>query len=86
MTPIQMVTAVSSIANGGTYVSPRIVKKIIDSTTGEVREIETKKGDTVISKETSENVLSMMKSVVAEGTGKNAQVARLFNWRKNRNI
>ena len=86
VTPIQMVTAVSTIANGGTRVTPRVVKKIIDSKTGEAREIETKREEGVISKETAENVLSMMKSVVAEGTGKNAGVARIFNRGKNRYI
>ncbi len=74
ITPIQMITAVSTIANNGTYVKPRIVKKIVDSTTGEVTEIPTEKTENVISKETAEGVLSMMESVVAEGTGKNAQV------------
>ena len=74
MTPIQMVTAVSAIVNGGTHVTPRIVKKIIDSKTGEEKEIETKKEEVVISKETSQKILSMMQSVVAEGTGKNAKV------------
>lgn len=69
-----MVTAVSAIANGGTYVTPKIVKKIIDSKTGEEREIETKEEERVISKETSQKILSMMQSVVAEGTGKNAKV------------
>ena len=43
-----MVTAVSTIANGGTHVTPRIVKKIINSETGEEREIETKKQEGVI--------------------------------------
>lgn len=74
VTPIQMITAVSSIANGGTYVVPRVVKGIANSQTGEVKNIEPQKKETVISKETSEKVLSMMQSVVAEGTGKNAQV------------
>lgn len=74
VTPIQMITAVSSIANGGTYVVPRVVKGIVNSQTGEVKNIESQKKETVISKETSEKVLSMMQSVVAEGTGKNAQV------------
>lgn len=69
-----MVTAVSTIANGGTHVTPRVVKQIVDSKTGEVKDIETKKQEGVISKKTSEDVLSMMKSVVAEGTGKNAKV------------
>ena len=74
VTPIQMITAVSSIANGGTYVVPRVVKSIVNSQTGEVKNIEPQKKETVISKKTSEKVLSMMQSVVAEGTGKNAQV------------
>ena len=74
ITPIQMITAVSTIANKGTYVKPRIVKQIIDSTTGEVRDIPVEETKNVISKETAEGVLSMMGTVVAEGTGKNAQV------------
>ena len=75
ITPIQLVTAVSSIANGGTSVSPRIVKQIINSETKEITDIPVKTNGTVISKETSEKVLSMMESVVSEGTGKNAKVA-----------
>ena len=74
VTPIQMVTAVSAIANGGNHVTPRIVKKIIDSKTGKEKGIEVKKEEGVISKETSQKILSMMQSVVAEGTGKNAKV------------
>ena len=75
ITPIQLVTAVSAISNGGTSIQPRIVKQIIDSETKEVTDIPVKTNDTVISKETSEKVLSMMESVVSEGTGKNAKVA-----------
>ena len=75
ITPIQLVTAVSSIANGGNLLQPRVVKEIVDSQTGERNKIETKIKSTVISKETSEKVLSMMESVVSEGTGKNAKVA-----------
>ena len=75
ITPIQLVTAVSSIANGGNLVQPRVVKQIVDSQTGEIRDIEVKVKGTSISKETSEKVLSMMESVVSEGTGKNAKVA-----------
>ena len=75
ITPIQLVTAVSSIANGGNLVQPRVVKSIIDSESGEKTDIETKVKSKTISKETSEKVLSMMESVVSEGTGKNAKVA-----------
>lgn len=75
ITPIQLVTAVSSIANGGTKIKPRVVKQIINSQTGEKQELPVETTGEVISKETSEKVLSMMESVVAEGTGKNAKVA-----------
>ena len=74
ITPIQMITGVSTITNGGTYVKPRIVKAKIDSTTGERTEVAVETEENVISKETADDVLSMMESVVSEGTGKNAQV------------
>ncbi len=74
ITPIQLATAVSSIANGGNSIQPRIVKKIINSETKEITEVPVKNSGKVISKETSEKVLSMMESVVSEGTGKNAKV------------
>ena len=69
-----MITAVSTIANKGVYVKPRIVKQIIDSETGEVTNMPVEEGERVISEETAEGILSMMGTVVAEGTGKNAQV------------
>jgi len=69
-----MITMVSTIANGGTYIKPRVVKATINSQTKERTEIEVVKKDRVISEETAKNVLSMMESVVAEGTGKNSQV------------
>ncbi len=74
VTPIQMITMVSTIANNGKYVKPRVLKDIIDSKTGEVKHIESEYGDQVISEDTAKEVLSMMQSVVDEGTGKNAKV------------
>ncbi len=74
ITPIQLATAVSTIANGGIKVTPRIVKKIVNSDTGEVKDIEVKTGERVISEEHAAEVLSMMESVVALGTGKRGQV------------
>ena len=74
VTPLQMVTAVSTIANKGVRMKPRVVKKIIDSKTGEVEEIAPQEVERVIDEKTANDVLSMMESVVAEGTGKNAQV------------
>jgi len=70
-----MITAVSSIANGGVYIKPRIVKSIQSSVNGEISEMPIETGQQIISKENAEKVLSMMNSVVSKGTGKNAQVA-----------
>jgi len=69
-----MAKIVATIANGGKEVTPRILKATIDSETGERTDIEVKEGQQVISEENAKKVLSMMESVVAEGTGKNAQV------------
>ena len=75
ITPIQLISAVSAIANGGTSIKPRVVKQVINSQTKEITNVPVEKNDQVISKQTSEKVLSMMESVVSEGTGKNAKVA-----------
>ena len=69
-----MITMVASIANNGRYVKPRVVKAIQNSVTGEIMEIEPVYKNQVISEETAKEVLSMMTSVVSEGTGKNARV------------
>ena len=74
ITPLQLVTAISSIVNGGNLLTPRVVKSVIDVRTGEEKEIPVDIRANSISKETSEKILSMMESVVAEGTGKNAKV------------
>ena len=67
-----MITMVCTIASGGTYVQPRVVKATIDSQTKERKEIDVIRKDRVISEETAKNVLSMMESVVADGTGRNS--------------
>ncbi len=74
VTPIQMITMVSTIANKGVHVQPHLVKQIRNSETGEVQNIAPMYGERAISEETANNVLSMMTSVVSEGTGKNAKV------------
>jgi len=74
VTPIQLITAVSAIANKGVLLNPRLVKQSINSQTGEITEYPVKERGRVISEETANSVLSMMESVVGSGTGKNAQV------------
>lgn len=75
VTPIQMISMVSTIANNGKRMKPRLVKQTIDSQTGKITDIEPKYIGTAISEKTAKEVLSMMESVVAEGTGKNSKVA-----------
>ena len=72
-----MITMVSTIANEGIYTAPRVVKKIINGATKEVTDVPVKTGDRVISEETAKKVLSMMESVVADGTGRNSRGKRL---------
>lgn len=80
VTPIQMATMLSTIGNGGKYIKPRLVKKIISNTEKDengnkkVTEIEKTEKEQVVSNETAKNVLSMMQTVVDIGTGKKAQV------------
>ena len=69
ITPLQMITAASAIANDGILVQPQIVSSITNTDTGEVTTFETQEIRQVISKETADTVASMMESVVTKGTG-----------------
>ena len=75
ITPLQMITAVSAIANDGVLVKPKIVEKITNTDTGEVTNFDTEVVRKVVSKETADKVASMMESVITDGTGKLANVA-----------
>ena len=74
ITPLQMITAISAIANNGVLMKPRIVKSITNTDTGAVTNIDTEEVRQVISTETASKVKSMMQSVVEEGTGKRGAV------------
>lgn len=74
ITPLQMITAVSCVANDGILVQPRIVKSITNTDTGAVSNIDTTNVRQVLSKETADQVKSMMESVVSNGTGKHGAV------------
>ena len=75
VTPLQMATAISCVANDGILMQPRIVKQITNPDTGSITEIPTTQVRQVISKHTAEEVKSMMESVVTIGTGKHAAVS-----------
>lgn len=74
VTPLQLITAISSIANDGALMQPRIVKQIINSETNAVTNIDPVSVRQVISSETADKMLDMMESVVTDGTGKTGSV------------
>ena len=75
VTPLQMITAISCIANDGVLLQPRIVKQITNTDTGAVTEIPVTEVRQVVSKQTAQDVKSMMESVVTSGTGGHAAVS-----------
>ncbi len=70
ITPLQMITAASAIANDGVLLQPQIVDHITNTDTGEVTTFTPNEVRKVVSKETADKVASMMESVVEIGTGK----------------
>ncbi len=71
VTPIQQVTAVSSIVNGGNLYKPYIMKSILDSKTNNIYlKHEKEFVKKTISKSTSETLKMALESVVASGGGK----------------
>lgn len=74
VTPLQMVTAVSAIANGGWLMTPQIVKAADNPVTGEGRRSQIKRR--VLSEGTTETMVEILKEVVSErGTAGRAAVA-----------
>ena len=68
VTALQMLGAYNTIANGGTYVAPRLVRGVVDPS-GKLRQPDVEKGHRVVSEETAAAVTKMLVGVVAEGTG-----------------
>ncbi|MBQ3404632.1 MAG: PASTA domain-containing protein, partial [Oscillospiraceae bacterium] len=77
VTPLQVITAVSAVANGGNLVKPYVVSSIKSNTGEPVYEAETTAVRQVVSAETSRICCEMLEANVSEsyGTGKNAAVA-----------
>lgn len=74
VTPIHMALVASTIANDGYMPSPRIIKEITTSEGRIIKEISTNQ-ESIISEEDANTVKLMMKAVVEDGTGKNAEIA-----------
>lgn len=74
VTPIQQVTAVAAIANGGILPTPHVVAKIVDKDGKLVKEGQPPPRGRVISEETARIMRELLESVVSEGTGSRAAV------------
>ncbi|MBU1006779.1 MAG: penicillin-binding protein 2 [Candidatus Omnitrophica bacterium] len=77
-TAIQLACAVSSIANNGYYVKPRIIDSIQDKTGSVIKKFEREKMHRVISEDTAKEIRGILRGVVEEGTGKSAEVKGYF--------
>jgi cell division protein FtsI/penicillin-binding protein 2 len=72
-TPLQVLAAVSAIANGGVWVQPHVLKQIV-SVTGDVVHRPTVKTRSVVSKATAETMKEILAGVVLRGTAKLARL------------
>ena len=70
VTPIQLITAISSIANDGKLMKPTMVKAYTDNKGNIIEEVKPKVVRQVISEETSKEMMKIAESVVSEGGGK----------------
>lgn len=74
VTPIQMITAISSLGNEGKLMQPRLVKALVDENGKVVKEFDTKVVRQTVSKSTAQEVCDIMEYVVAEGGAGTAKV------------
>lgn len=75
VTPLQLISMVASVANGGKLMKPHLVKQLVDNEQNVVEEYEPTVVRQVISEETSKTMCKILESVVSEGGGRNAYLA-----------
>lgn len=74
ITPIQLIMAISAIANRGTLMKPLIVKEILDSNQNSVKVFKPKPVRQVVSVETALTMTKILEQVVIDGTGMEAKL------------
>lgn len=74
ITPIQLVTTVSSLVNGGNRVTPHFAISVTDSTTGNIRQFDYEVQEDIVSDETSATLRYILEKVVSEGGGQKAYI------------
>ena len=75
LTPLQLVRGIAAVVNGGKLLEPYIVEEVLDAEGNTVLRQEPTVLRQVISQETSDTMCQLLRSVVTEGTAKNAAVA-----------
>lgn len=74
ITPMQLVTTVSSIINGGHRITPHFGVKITGEGGKEVETLRYETKNDICTKETSETMRYLLERVVSDGSGKNAKI------------
>ena len=74
ITPVQLVTTVSSLINGGNRITPHFGVAVQSADGTQVKELEYPVETGIVSSETSETVRKILETVVSEGSGKNAAI------------
>jgi cell division protein FtsI (penicillin-binding protein 3) len=74
VTPIQMVTAMAAIANGGVLLKPYVVSEIQDAHGHVLKQILPQVKRRVVSPETARAVTAILEGVVTDGTGGKAAI------------
>ena len=74
VTPIQLMTTVSSIINGGRRVTPHLGVAVLSKEGDLIEEFDYEEEKKIVSEETSETMRMLLESVVSEGSGKNAYI------------
>ncbi len=74
-TPLQVLSAIAAVANGGLRVQPRIVEKVVDARGNAIYTPPQAAPVRVISEKTAAVLNEILKSVVARGTGMHAALA-----------
>lgn len=72
ITPLQLMTSVSAVINGGTLVTPHLGLTVKSSEGRVVKTLEHPLSHDAVSKETSETMKELLEAVVSDGTGKRA--------------
>lgn len=74
VTPLQLVCAITAVANGGLYMKPLVVKAIKDQHGQLIKEFEPEVVDRVITGETARRLRDILVEAVETGTGKRARI------------